>query len=47
MPGSNRESIQAFAGETISKAVFYPEDDDGLTSRELHADHWEIIGDLE
>lgn len=43
----NRESIQAFAGETISKAVFYPEDDDWLTSRELHADHWEVIGGLD
>lgn len=40
----SRESIVAFAGDEISRAVFYPEDDDWLTSRELHADHWEVIG---
>lgn len=39
------DSVRAFAGEDISRAVFYPEDDGWLITRDLHADHWEIIGD--
>lgn len=40
----SREAIHAFAGGEIATAVFYPEDDAWLTSRDLHADHWEVIG---
>jgi len=41
----SEDSIRAFAGTDISRAVFYPEDDDWLTSRDLHADHWEVVGE--
>lgn len=36
------ESVKAFAGDDVSVAVFYPEDDRFLTSRELTADHFEV-----
>ncbi len=39
------EAIRAFAGEDVSRAVFYPEDDAWLVDRDLHADHWEIVGE--
>jgi len=40
----SREAIEAFAGPDISRAVFYPDDDAWLVTRELHAHHWEVIG---
>jgi heme-degrading monooxygenase HmoA len=40
----SRDAVRAFAGDDIAAAVFYPEDDAWLTSRDLHADHWEVIG---
>ena len=40
----SEDSIRAFAGDDISRAVFYPEDDAWLIGRDLHADHWEIVG---
>jgi len=39
------DAIKAFAGDDISRAVFYPEDDGWLTGRDLHADHWEVVGE--
>ena len=35
-------SIRAFAGEDISQAVFYPEDDRFLVRRELTVDHYKL-----
>jgi len=40
-----QDAIKAFAGDDISRAVFYPEDDAWLTGRDLHADHWEVVGE--
>ena len=36
------EVIQGFAGADISRAVFYPEDDDFLVDRELTVEHHEV-----
>lgn len=41
----SEDSVKAFAGDDISRAVFYPDDDAWLISRELHADHWEVVGE--
>jgi heme-degrading monooxygenase HmoA len=41
----SEDAIRAFAGDDISRAVFYPEDDAWLTGRDLHADHWEVVGE--
>jgi heme-degrading monooxygenase HmoA len=41
----SEDSVRAFAGDDISRAVFYPEDDAWLTARDLHADHWELVGE--
>lgn len=38
----SRADIVAFAGEDISRAVFYPEDDQYLIGREDTVDHFEI-----
>lgn len=40
----SRDSIQAFAGEDIEQAVFYPEDDRFLVERELTVRHYEVVG---
>ena len=40
----SRESIEAFAGQDIEKAVFYPEDERFLTERDLTVRHYEIAG---
>lgn len=37
------DSIHAFAGEDIAKAVFYPADDDFLVDRDLHANHYDVV----
>jgi heme-degrading monooxygenase HmoA len=37
------ESIQAFAGENIEQAVFYPDDDRYLVERELTVSHFEYV----
>lgn len=39
----SEESIRAFAGEDIAKAVFYPEDDRFLVAREPTAEHYEVF----
>ena len=38
----DRESIVAFAGEDISRAVFYPEDDRYLIDRETTVKHFTV-----
>jgi len=40
----SRESIEAFAGQDIEKAVFYPEDERFLAERDLTVRHYEIAG---
>jgi heme-degrading monooxygenase HmoA len=37
------ESIKAFAGEEVERAVFYPEDDRFLVDRETVVTHYEAI----
>ena len=37
------ESIRAFAGDEIEKAVFYPEDDRYLVDRELTVFHFHFV----
>lgn len=41
----DEESVTRFAGDDISRAVFYAEDDAWLTGRDLHADHWQVVGE--
>ena len=41
---NSRESIRAFAGDDIEKAVFYPEDDRFLIERDLTVSHYEVVG---
>ena len=36
------ESITAFAGEDLERAVFYPEDDRFLVERDLRVTHYEV-----
>jgi heme-degrading monooxygenase HmoA len=37
------DSVRAFAGETVNRAVFYPEDERFLIDRETDAVHYEVI----
>ena len=37
------DAIRAFAGDDISVAVFYPEDERYLIERELTATHYEVV----
>ena len=37
------DAVKRFAGPEPSKAVFYPEDDAYLVSRELTVDHYEVV----
>jgi hypothetical protein len=37
------DAIHAFAGEDISVAVFFPDDDRYLTYRELTVSHYEVV----
>ena len=39
---SSLDSIRAFAGDDISVAVFYPEDDRYLLERDLTVTHYEV-----
>ena len=41
----SREVIAGFAGDDISRAVFYPEDDQYLVDRETTVTHFEVVGD--
>jgi heme-degrading monooxygenase HmoA len=38
----SRDAIRGFAGDDISRAVFYPEDDRFLVERELTVDHYVV-----
>jgi heme-degrading monooxygenase HmoA len=40
----SRAAIEAFAGQDIDKAVFYPDDDRFLIDRDLTALHYEVAG---
>jgi heme-degrading monooxygenase HmoA len=39
----SEESIRAFAGDDLERAVFYPDDDRYLVDRELRVSHYEIV----
>lgn len=36
-------SIQGFAGDDVTRAVFYPDDDRYLVDRDLEARHWTVV----
>lgn len=38
------ESIRAFAGAEVERAVFYPEDDRFLVDRDLRVKHYDVLG---
>ena len=40
----SREAIEAFAGQDIGTAVFFPDDEQFLIERDLAADHYEVAG---
>ena len=40
----SRAAIEAFAGQDIDKAVFYPADDQFLIERDLTVQHYEVAG---
>jgi heme-degrading monooxygenase HmoA len=40
----SREAIEAFAGQDIENAVFYPEDERFLVERDLTVRHYEVAG---
>jgi heme-degrading monooxygenase HmoA len=40
----SRSAIERFAGQDISRAVFYPEDDRYLIERDLTVHHYEVAG---
>jgi heme-degrading monooxygenase HmoA len=40
----SRPAIEAFAGQDIEQAVFYPEDDRYLIDRDLTVRHYEVAG---
>lgn len=39
----SEEAIRGFAGEDISRAVFYPEDDRFLVRRDETAEHYHVV----
>lgn len=43
----SRKAISGFAGEDISRAVFYPEDDRFLVDRETTVTHYEVTAGAE
>jgi hypothetical protein len=40
----SRAAIEAFAGQDIDQAVFYPDDDQFLIERDLTVRHYEVAG---
>ncbi|MGD0240496.1 MAG: antibiotic biosynthesis monooxygenase [Streptosporangiaceae bacterium] len=40
----SREAIEAFAGQDIDTAVFYPDDEQFLIERDLTVKHYEVAG---
>jgi heme-degrading monooxygenase HmoA len=41
----SKDAVRAFAGDDIDKAVFYPEDERFLISRDEHVSHYEVVHD--
>jgi hypothetical protein len=41
---SDMDAIKSFAGDTPTRAVFYPEDDEFLVDREMVVSHYEVYG---
>lgn len=39
----SEEAIHRFAGDDISRAVFYPRDDHFLVDRDDHVNHFEVV----
>jgi heme-degrading monooxygenase HmoA len=39
----SEEAIRRFAGDDISRAVFYPEDERFLVEKDEHVDHFEVV----
>jgi heme-degrading monooxygenase HmoA len=39
----SEEAIRRFAGDEIGRAVFYPEDDRFLISRDEHVGHYDVV----
>jgi heme-degrading monooxygenase HmoA len=39
----SENAIRRFAGEDISRAVFYPEDDRFLVARDEHVSHYDVV----
>ena len=37
------DAVTRFAGDDVTKAVFYPEDDRFLVDRDLHVDHFDVL----
>ena len=37
------EAVQAFAGTDADRAVFYPDDERFLVSRDLHVSHFDVV----
>jgi len=37
------DAIRAFAGEDVTRAVFYPDGDRYLIQADERADHWEVV----
>ena len=37
------DAVRAFAGDAYATAVFYPEDDRFLVSRDVTSDHYEVV----
>jgi heme-degrading monooxygenase HmoA len=42
----SRSAIEAFAGQDIERAVFYPDDNQYLIERDLTVHHYEVAGPL-
>ena len=40
----SRAAIEAFAGQDIEKAIFYPDDERFLIERDLTVHHYEVAG---
>lgn len=37
------QGIRRFAGDSVDRAVFYPQDDNYLVDRETHVDHFDVV----
>jgi len=38
------DDVRRFAGDQPERAVFYPGDDDLLAEKDLHVDHFDVVG---